>query len=515
MTTLGSIYRRNARLFPDHPALVWESGRLTHRELLARIDAMAAGLARLGVGHGDRVAVLSKNSPLQVIAFGACELAGFVAVAVNFRLSPEETAYILADSGARTLVFEEEFAATVAQVRSTLADERTYLCDGSAPVWARSVDEIAQPGESLAGAGPAPDDLAYLIYTSGTTGRPKGVMLDHRSQLWLGQEVITAGAIRQDDRALVVMPLYHIGAKSKQLGYAMAGATVHLRRGFDAAEALDLIEAERITGIHLAPVMVQMMLDANEKACRDTASLRVLHYASAPMPVAVLRRAIAAFGPIFVQYYGMTETGVSTVLLPHQHVLDGAPEVVARLASAGQPTFWSAARVVDEAGRDVAPGAPGEVLLAGPTVMRGYWNKPEATAEAMQDGWMRTGDIGRLDAEGFLFIVDRKKDVIISGGENIFPREVEEALHGHPAVDQVAVIGVPDERWGESVKACVVLKPGATASADDLIAYSRTRIASYKKPRFVEFLPGLPRLANGKVDKKVLRAAAAAHRETA
>ncbi|MGQ9368310.1 acyl-CoA synthetase [Azospirillum sp. ST 5-10] len=503
MTTLAEIHARGARCFPDHPALVWDGGALTFRALHRRLSGLAGRLLAGGAAPGDRVAVLAKNGPVQVTAFGACEASGLVGVAVNWRLAPPEVAHVLADSGASCLVFEPEFAATVAAVRHRLPGGLRLICPAGGPDWAEPLEPLLEPAPPP--PPPAPADLAYLIYTSGTTGRPKGVMLDHASQVALAEEVVTAGGVRQDDSVLLAMPLFHIGAKSKQLGYALAGATCHLLRQFDPRQALDLIAARRITGTHLAPIMVQMMLDEQAARPVDLSSLRAVYYASAPMPVPVLRRALAAFGPVLVQFYGMTETGVSTVLQAHQHVLDGPPHRVARLASAGQPTFRSRVRIVGADGRDAPPGTPGEVWLSGPTTMRGYWRRPEATAETLVDGWVRSGDVGRLDDEQFLTIVDRMKDVIISGGENVYPREVEEALLAHPAVDQAAVVGAPDPRWGEAVVAFVVPRPGGAAE-EELIAFCRTRIASYKKPRRVRMVAELPRLANGKVDKTALRA---------
>lgn len=508
MTTLAYIHARGARCFPDHPALVWETGSLSFGALYGSMCALANALLAGGLAPGDRVAVLARNGPAQVQGFGACEVSGLVGVAVNFRLAPPEIAFILADSGARALIFDAEFAPQVAAIAGDFPDLRLIAAGGAAD-GAEPLEPLAAgPGD--APVAPAPDDLAYLIYTSGTTGRPKGVMLDHRSQVALAEEVVTAGGVTQADSVLLVMPLYHIGAKSKQLGYALAGATCHLARQFDARQTLGRLTAERITATHLAPIMVQMLLDACENAPADLAALRNLYYASAPMPLPVLRRAVAAFGPVMVQFYGLTETGVSSVLQAHQHVLDGPAEATARLGSAGQATFRSRIRVVRPDGSDAAPGEPGEILLGGPTIMRGYWNRPEATAATLRDGWVHSGDVGVLDREGFLTIVDRIKDVIITGGENVYPREVEEALLAHPAVDQAAVIGEPDPRWGEAVSAFVVPGPGAAPDPAELIRHCQTLIASYKKPRRIRIVAALPRLANGKVDKKVLRAEAEA-----
>jgi acyl-CoA synthetase (AMP-forming)/AMP-acid ligase II len=305
---------------------------------------------------------------------------------------------------------------------------------------------------------------------------------------------------------LVVMPLYHIGGKIEHLAFGIRGATLFLYRLFRPDLILEAMSRERITAAHLAPIMVQRLLDAPELEQANLESLRLVHYASAPMSVALLRRALARFGSIFTQVYGMTEAMICTLLLPHQHLPDGSPAEAARLASAGQPFLNADIRVARPDDTECAPGEIGEILVGGPSLAAGYWNNTELMLQVMRGGWFHSGDMGYFDEEHFLFVVDRKKDMIVSGGENIYSREVEEALLTHPAVFEVAVIGVPDREWGESVKACVVLRPGAKASAAELIDHSRTRVASYKKPRSIDFLEELPRLHNGKIDKRALRA---------
>jgi acyl-CoA synthetase (AMP-forming)/AMP-acid ligase II len=284
------------------------------------------------------------------------------------------------------------------------------------------------------------------------------------------------------------------------------GATVVLKTAFEPDDILATIEREKITAGHFAPLMVQRMLDVLDAKPYDVSTLRCVHYASAPMPVPALRRAIDKMGPIFVQVYGMTECLVCTILKPHHHLLDAPDAERRRLASAGQPALGNEVRIVRDDGSACESGEIGEILFRSPTKMTGYWNKSTLTAEVLRDGWLHTQDLGFVDDAGFVFVVDRKKDMIISGGENIYSWEVEEALRAHPDVAEVAVIAVPDKAWGESVKACVQLRPGSAATADALIEHTRTLIASYKKPRSVDFFESLPRLFNGKIDKKALRA---------
>ena len=330
-------------------------------------------------------------------------------------------------------------------------------------------------------------------------------MLSHRAFLNAAEVIAWEGDARTQDRMLIVMPLFHVGGKIEQMAYWLAGATTILHRTFDPAAVLHAIGHDGVTAAHLAPTMVARLLDHPDLAATDRSRLRIVHYASAPMAVPLLRRAIEAFGPIFLQVYGMTENIVVSILKPFQHMPDGAPEAVRRLSSAGQPCFGVRVRTVRPDGSDTHLGEPGEVLVQAHSLMSGYWNRNTLFLSVVQDGWFRTGDIGYLDDEGFLYIADRLKDMIISGGENIYSREVEDALMAHPAVQEASVTGVPDPEWGESVKAWIVLREGRQVEPGELIAHCRTMIASYKKPRFIEFTPTLPRLFNGKVDKKALR----------
>ena len=331
-------------------------------------------------------------------------------------------------------------------------------------------------------------------------------MISHAAMAEATRMLSHESGIQADDKALIVMPLFHLGGKIEQMNFSLMGAPVVLKQAFDPDDILKTIQDEKVTAAHFAPLMIQTMLDVLDKKTYDVSSLRLVHYASAPMPVPLLRRALARMGPIFVQVYGMTECIFGTLLKPHLHVLEGSQDELRRLASAGQPPLGNEVKIVREDGSACGLGETGEIVFRSPTVMNGYWNKNVQTAEVMRDGWFHTGDMGFVDGKSFVFVVDRKKDMIISGGENIYSWEVEEALRAHPDVAEVAVIAVPDEKWGESVKACVQMRPGKAATEADLIEHTRTRIASYKKPRTIDFVDSLPRLFNGKIDKKALRA---------
>jgi acyl-CoA synthetase (AMP-forming)/AMP-acid ligase II len=330
-------------------------------------------------------------------------------------------------------------------------------------------------------------------------------MLAQKGQLEFGRVIAEETAITGRDRMLIVMPLYHVGAKCNQLAALYRGCPLVVMRNYSALDVASALERHAVTVGHLAPLMLAELVALVKTQSFNHRGLRLVQYASGPMPVAQLREAVATYGQIFMQMYGMTEAGVITVFYPEQHILEGQPDAVRRLASAGVPPPSAKIKVVDDDGRDCGIGLQGEVVVHTPSLLRGYWNNAVATHDALSDGWLKTGDVGWLDRNGFLFIVDRKKEVIISGGENIYPREVEEALHFHPAVEAVAVVGVPDEKWGEAVKAFVEITKSKSATEAELIEFCKTRIASYKKPKSVEFVDRLPRLANHKIDKKVLR----------
>jgi acyl-CoA synthetase (AMP-forming)/AMP-acid ligase II len=492
---LGRYVERNARCFPQHPAIVFEGGVLTHLEFAKRVRRLANALAARGIGPGERIAVLSQNCPEYLEAFGAADIAGYILCGINYRLAAPEQALILADCEPAVLLYEPQYAERVAQLKN----EKT-LC---IPWGVQYEALLAGATESEPAYKPKPTDTCYLVYTSGTTGKPKGVMHSQQSMLEMTRGISAAHGAQQCDRMLIVMPFYHIGGRIEQLAYHWVGATILLHRAFDPAAVLKNLQ--HATSAHLAPVMIQTMLDQGVKGY-DFSSLHTVCYASSPMSVAQLKRAIGEFGNIFLQVYGMTEHGLGSILHKHDHKLDGNENDIRRLASAGQAFPEVDARVVRPDGADCAVGEIGEVWLRSASVMQGYWRNPEATRDAIGEGWFKTGDVGYFDEEAFLFIADRKKDMICSGGENIYSREVEEALAAHPAVAEVAVIGVPDPKWGEAVKAFVALKPATSATEAELVEHCRRLIASYKKPRSIEFMRALPRTnSTNKIDKKALR----------
>jgi acyl-CoA synthetase (AMP-forming)/AMP-acid ligase II len=468
---------------------------------------LANALLAKGLKKRERVAILARNCSEYIEIFGACEVAGFVAINLNSRLAAAELAAICQDSQPAVLIFAKDFAKEAQAIATQVSSIRIRIgIDDGANDHLSYEQLIGEASAEEPASAPSADDMAYLMYTSGTTGGSKGVMISHRAMVEGVRMLSHECGTHSKDKALVVMPLFHLGGKIEQMNFNIMGSSVVLKIAFDPEDILQTIEREKVTAAHFAPLMIQRMLDVLDTKPYDVSTLRIVHYASAPMPVPLLRRALDRMGPIFAQVYGMTECLCGTILKPHHHVLDGAEDQRKRLASAGQPLMGNEIRIVRDDGSTCEPGEIGEIIIRSPTVMSGYWNKNVLTAEIVRDGWMHTQDLGFSDESQFIYVVDRKKDMIISGGENIYSWEVEEALRSHPDVAEVAVIAVPDNVWGESVKACVQMRPGKSSNEAELIEFTRTKIASYKKPKSIDFVESLPRLFNGKIDKKALRA---------
>jgi acyl-CoA synthetase (AMP-forming)/AMP-acid ligase II len=504
--TIGDVLRNNAHKFPDEPAYIHAAGRTSFGEHLRRAETLAWALWRAGLRPHDRLAIYSQNTVEFMEAYAACELTGFIAATVNWRLAAPEIGRVLADCTSKAVIFEAQYAATLEQVRAQAAPGALFVCcGGPAPAWAADYEAFLASGQE--GAPPArssPEQILHLIYTSGSTGRPKGVMRTHKAEVAAANLFATELGLTISDRLQLSMPVFHVGARYLQMAAHVRGAAVVLHHEFRVREVAEAIAREAVTATHMAPTMVQALLDLPDLDALDLSSLKSIIYSAAPMPLPLLRRGLARLGPVFLQVYGMTE-GAGTTLHKRQHKPDGTADEQRRLASVGQAAPSVDLRILGADGRDAPPGTPGEILTRTDTHMLGYWNDTAATLEVLRDGWYHTGDVGHLDANGFLFLVDRKKDMIISGGENIYSREVEEALATHPAVREAAVIGVQDAYWGEAVCAVVTLEPDRPADATSLIEHCRTLIASYKKPKTVIFLDELPRLPSGKVDKVLLR----------
>jgi acyl-CoA synthetase (AMP-forming)/AMP-acid ligase II len=488
---------------PDAIAISFGESNRTWAELARRVRRAAAALRAAGLAPGDRIAVLDLNHPSCLELTLACAQIGAANAVVNFRLAPPEIAYVINDSKARLLFVGPEFTAAVEKLRAHLPAVERVLRIGGA-------DDEYEPWlaahEPDARVHPAvPGDCFVQLYTSGTTGFPKGSMLTHRGMLAHSRNVSASQNFAGESRVQVAMPLFHVGGTSYALMAISLGARVFVMRTPDPAAALAMIEAEKITHTFFVPALMAMINQVPGAADRDVSSLQALSYGASPMPLPVMRASLKLFPNVMQQVYGMTEqSGAVSVLGPADH---GDPAVAHRLVSAGQAIAGVEIEIRDPAtGEPVATGERGEVWVRSEQVMGGYWNQPDATAATItSDGWLRSGDGGYLDADRYLYITDRIKDMIISGGENIYPAEIERVLAEHPEIQDVAVIGVPDERWGEVPKAVVVAAPGTTIDTEQLLAWCRERMASFKCPKSVDVVTELPRNPTGKILKKELR----------
>lgn len=504
MQTLKEMINTNAQRYADKTALVGEERSHTFEEVRRRINSLVNALADLGVQKGDRVGILAYNCPQYFEVFGLAK-AGRVCVPLNHRSVGRELAYLINNSGISTLIVESAFVEVVDSIRHELDGVGNLICLDAEVEGMTSYEELIasypsdEPVDEV-----AVDDPAALYYTSGTTGHPKGATHTHKSLM--AEIRIHDGSFGPDDIVLCVMPFFHVGGSAAHLFPAFAyGATIVIHKGFDETKVLEAIAKQKVTYVGLVPAMIIRLLEHPNLDEYDLSSLRTIMYVGAPMPLEALRKGIERFGQVFSQLFGQTETLNVAVLRKEDHKVEGSGKEVKRLESAGKPLGQGEMRIVDEHGSDIAPGGVGEILARSDRMMTGYWRMPKETAETIEGGWLHTGDVGRMDEDGYIYLVDRQKDMIISGGENIYSREVEEVLYMHRAVLEAAVVGVPDKKWGESVKAVVVLKDGAKASEEELIDFCKEHLASFKKPRSVEFRDVLPKTGSGKIRKAEIR----------
>jgi long-chain acyl-CoA synthetase len=497
---VADVIRRHAARRPEAVAVRQGERALTYGGLDERSNRVAQALLERGVGAGTRVAYLDRSSPEVLELLFAVSKIGAVLVPLNWRLAPPELAAVLEDAQAPVLIAGPAFEGVAEDVVARLTPQPSLVIVGEGYERWLAVQEPRDPG----GRGDA-HEVVVQMYTSGTTGVPKGVLTTHANLAVTAQTSLRWG-FDEESVSLTPLPVFHIGG----IGWAYCGlwhgATTVLVSEFDAEGVLDLLERRRVTNAVLVPTMLQMLTAVPGAASRDYSALRSIAYGAAPITTTVLKASLRTFGCALFGLYGLTEsTGGVVALEPEDHDPDGPREHLLR--SAGRPYPWVELQVADSAsGRALGSGEVGEVWLRGPNVTPGYFNRPAETAAALTpDGWLRTGDGGYVDEDGFLFLTDRIKDMIVSGGENVYPVEVEEALAQHADVAEVAVIGVPHPHWGESVKALVVPRPGARPSAGELIAFARERLAGYKLPRSVDFVADLPRTPSGKVLKRELR----------
>ncbi len=509
----GNMLRRSAGLFPNKKALIYDDHTLTYQEFNNRVNCLASGILKYGFKKGDRLAVFMHNSVQHFEIYFASAKIGGIFVPINNTLKQAELQRMVDYVTPRYLFFDQEHKPLAEGMGKDSANIEFLI----------SIDEIIFEGiESYeswieSGTSSEPDsdenitdnDISSIFFTSGTTGHPKGVMRTHRHEYINAMTNAVEMKLDYNDRPLLLFPFYHIPFMDNTIRHVLMGNSIVIRKegNFSTEDVLDIISREKVTICQLVPTILNAMIQQKTTIeSYDLSNFRLLIYVGSTIPVAVLKQAMKIFACRFIQYYGQTESGpATTALRPEDHVLDGSEAQMKKLGSAGRPVLGFEVKIVDPIGREVSRGSVGEITVRGEALMEGYWNLADETEASLKNRWLYTGDMGRLDENGYLYIVDRKHDMIISGGKNIYPREVEELLYQHEDVIEAVVIGVPDDYWGESVRAIVVKKEGSNISEKDLIDYCRENIASYKKPRRVEFRKSLPKSPTGKILKRSIR----------
>jgi len=507
---VGDMLSRSARKFPDKIGIVSEDRRFTFKTINERVNALASSLLKSGLKKGDRIGVLVHNSHQFIEIYYASAKAGGIFCPYNNHFTRRELKDIIDYSTPRFLFVDPDFGDLVQNIKEETGSVEKYIClERSRWTFMEDYETLIQKGDKdEPDVAILDDDIISMFFTAGTTGRPKGALRTHRHLIMNAIAGVIELKVDYDERALITFPMYHKECEDNIVRHSFMPNTIYIRRegGFNAIDALSYLEKERITRCQMVPTMIHTLLQTPDIERFDLSSLRLILYAGAPMPVELLKRALKVFKCGFAQLYGQTETGpFTTCLKPEDHILHGTEKELQRLASAGKAVINYEVRIVNDNGEDVRVGEVGEIIVRSESMMKGYWNMPEETEKKLRNGWLYTGDLGRFDEDGYVYVVERKNDLIISGGVNIYPREVEEILYRHPAVSETSVIGVPDEHWGEIAKAIVVLKEGAYATEEEIIKFCGEHLAGYKKPKSVEFWKELPKSPQGKILKRTIR----------
>jgi len=508
MGTFAHIIHRHALLQPDQEAFVYKGERITFSEFNARVNSLIHGLQTMGVRKGDTIGILSWNCLAYAEVYGAAMKGGFIASPFNTRLKERELEYLINYSEVNTLFVGPELIEMVNRLRPCLPRVKNFISfETATPNMIYHSDLLASYSRDEPDVQVQEDDPAGIIYTSGTTGVPRGALYTHRGLIDDSRTLVIDMNLYPGHRRVLVTPLFHIAGNTHFRSTLYIGGCNIIMKFFDAAATLQTIQDEQATHMDIVPTHLAAMLNLPDLNKYDISSLKFMWYGGSPMPLEVLKKGMKTFGPIFAQGYGQSESGpaISHLSKEDHNVLDRPETEQKRLVSAGKPDIGVHVRIVDEQGKDVDPGEVGEIIVRSKHIMVGYWHKPEETKETLINGWIHTGDMGYYDDDGYIYIADRKKDMIISGGENVYPREVEDVLYQHPAVLEAAVIGVPDPYWVEKVHAVVVTRKGARTTAQELIAFCKKHLAGYKAPKDVEFVDSLPKNLAGKILKKELR----------
>lgn len=503
MYTLGDIPKKSALLTPDNTAVVFEDVRLTYRELNNRVNRLANALAGLGYKKGDRLTILGENTHKYLEVYFAAAKLGMSVTPLNFRLSDPEIEHIVKDSEASCFLVADGYEERIQGMKDRFDQIKHWIAlDNETQGFLNYEVLLKNSSADEPGVEVDEEEMAVLMYTGGTTGLPKGVMLSHKS-LMNGTVSATLGfSFSRFDSTCFILPLFHVSFWPA-LAVLLACGKVVINRRPDLNGILKLVQDEKCTHINAVPTIYGWMLQFADVDAWDLSSLRSISYAGSPFPPEMLKQCIKKFGPKFEQVYAMTECMGGTFLSPEDHVLEG--EKSRLLSSAGKPSISVDVRIVDENNQTLSANETGEICIKGKCMMMGYWKNPELTAKAIRDGWYFTGDMGYMDDDGYLFLVDRKADMIVTGGENVYPKETEDVLYQHPAVAMAAVVSAPDEKWGERVQAVVVLKPDMSASEEELIAHCKEKLAGYKCPKAVSFKDSLPTTPVGKILRKDIK----------
>jgi acyl-CoA synthetase (AMP-forming)/AMP-acid ligase II len=508
--TWADIICRNALVYPENEAFIYGEERITFAQFNARVNKLIHALHSMGVKKGDGIGILSWNCSEYAEIYGAAMKGGFIISPFSPRLQANELEYLINYSGIRALFVGREFLEMVTPLRARFGKINNYVSlETSAPGMTSHHDLLRGHSEEEPDVQVKEEDPFLIIYTSGTTGTPRGALYTQGRNIENTRtKAIQIGA-EPGDKHIMILPLFHIGGYSHFWAFFYVGGSnvIMPQRSFDPASTLQAIEVEGATDIHIVPTHLVTMLTLPNIEKYNLGSLKRIWYAASPMPAELLRRGIERFGPIFMQGYGQSESGPEITFFPKKaHQVLGRPREEQKvLASCGQPCVGVHVRIVDEKNHDVKPDVVGEVVMQSKMVMAEYWHKPDETREVMVDGWLHTGDMGYYDERGYIYLVDRKKDLIVTGGENVYPREVEEVLYGHPGVAEVAVIGVPDDLWIERVHAVVLLKEGHQVTDHEMMEYCKQHLARYKAPKSIEFVESLPKNPQGKILKRELR----------
>ena len=504
--TYADIIYRNALMYPEREAFIYGKERITFSEFNARTNSLIHALWSMGVKKGDVLGVVSWNCLEYLDVYGAAMKGGFVISPINVRLKTDELEYLINYSKANTLFVGPEMVEMVNALKPRLPKVKNFISfEGPAPQMSCHRDLLAKYSREEPDVQVTEDDPLYIIYTSGTTGVPRGALFTQGGSREDIRTKVLENALEPGDTYVILIPLFHV-IVSEMLALFYIGDRSVIIKFFDPAETLKTIQDEKATDIFVVPTHLAAMLALPDVKKYDVSSVKRVSYGGSPIPIELLEKALTVFGPIFVQAYGQSECSIITYLRREDHeVLDKSPEEKKILNSCGRPCIDTHLRIVDEKENDVATGEIGEIIVLSKHNMIGFWQKPEDTAATIINDWVHTGDVGYCDEKGYIYIVDRKRDMIISGGENVYSREVETILYQHPAVAECAVIGVPDPYWVEHVHGVVVLKKGATVTPDELIAFCKKRLAGYKAVKSVEIVDALPKNSTGKILKKELR----------